>query len=61
MAVEEDGDGRIEVTEKGEAGGELIDDKGAGRQVAKLARECDLQDEVDVAEDGKTREDGHGD
>ena len=65
MAVEEDGDGRVEVAQKGESGRELIDDKSVRLQVAKFARECDLEDEVDVSEDGakdsKAGEDGHGD
>jgi hypothetical protein len=65
VAVEQDGDARREGAHQGEAGGELVDDKGAGVEGGQLARQMDGEQEVDVAEDGaqngQPREDGRRD
>ena len=67
VAVEEDGDAAVEdVAQEGQAGGELVDDNGAGPQRGELrGEERDVQQEVEVAQDGaqdgQAGEDGRGD
>lgn len=67
VAVEEDGDAAVEdVAHEGQAGGELVDDDGAGPQRGELrGEERDVQQEVEVAQDGaqdgQAGEDGRGD
>lgn len=65
VAVEEGGDGGVEVLEEGEAGGQLVDEEGGGLQGGEFRGEVDLEDEVqlaqDGAQDGEAREDRGGD
>lgn len=65
VAVEEGLDIRMEGLEEGEPGGELIGEEHCGFQGGEFGRQADLEDEVDLAEDGaedgKAREDGGGD
>lgn len=65
MAVEENRRVRVEEAHEGQAGGELVDDEGAGLEGLEFAGEGDLDEELEVAqdgaEDGEAVEDGHGD
>lgn len=65
VAVEQDGGRRVQVLQKGQAGGELVDEKGARPQSSELAGEVNSEQKVNVssngAENGQAREDGHGD
>ena len=64
MAVEEDANARIEVAEQRQAGAELIDEEGVGLQRLQLGGERDLDDDVELAQDGakdgEAREDAGG-
>lgn len=64
MAVEEDW-GRGDVLQEGQAGGELVDDEGGGPEGGEGAGNPDVEEQVDVAEDGaqdgEAVEDGGGD
>lgn len=65
VAVEEDGLRGKEVAQQRQAGRELVDDEGAGLQRAQFTGDGDVDDEVDVAEDGaedgEAGENRHGD
>ncbi|KAH6608235.1 hypothetical protein Trco_004548 [Trichoderma cornu-damae] len=65
VAVEEDRRIGREEAQEGEAGGQLVDDEGAGAEGPELARDGDVDEELQVAEDGadngQAAEDGHGD
>ena len=52
MAVEEDGHAGGQVLEEGQAGAELVDDEGGRVQRLQLRGEVDVQEEVELAEDG---------
>lgn len=64
MAVEQHGDAREEVPEEREAGAELVDDYGGRGQGLQLRGEVNVQEEVELAENGaedrQAGEDGGG-
>lgn len=52
MAVEEDGGGGVQEAQERQASRELVDDEGTGAKSGQLLGEGDVEDELDVAEDG---------
>lgn len=52
VAVEEDAAARVEVLEQREAGAELVDEEGIGRELPELPVEVNLDDQVQLAQDG---------
>lgn len=52
VAVEEDAAARVEVLEQGEAGAQLVDEEGIGRKLPELRVEVNLDDQVQLAQDG---------
>lgn len=66
MAVEDDARAGLEQAEEGYAGAELVDEEGRGGEPCQFAgEEGNLQDQVQLAEDGtedgEAPEDGGGD
>lgn len=65
MAVEQNRRIGGDESQQRKAGGELVDDKGAGLESFQFAGERDLDEELEMAQDGADNgeavEDGHGD
>lgn len=52
MAVEEDAGARVHELQEGDAGAELVDEEGVGGEGVQLGGEEDLDDEVELSQDG---------